>query len=82
MGLDQRQPAYREGNYEWIVCDLRTGRPVVVPISLPEEDGRPLRKLSLSGCMTHDDQGCFYVGGSQNRNGTVQPILLQIRLPH
>jgi hypothetical protein len=82
MGLDRRQTSFRGGTYEWVVCDLRTGRPVVVPVSSPEEDGRPLKDLLLSGCMTRDDQGCFYLGGSHNRNGVVHPVLLQVRLPH
>ena len=81
MGL-ARRPGRRDGSYEWLVYDLNTGRPVVVPVPAPAEDGRPLTDLVQSGCMTCDDQGRFYVGGSCHRNGTDCPVLLQIRLPH
>jgi hypothetical protein len=81
MGLARPQ-GWRDGRYEWLVFDLSMGHSVVVPVPAPEEDGRPVKDLVLAGCMTRDDQGRFYVGGSCHRNGTDCPALLQIRLSH
>ena len=79
MGMGRQQTSISEGLLEWFVCDLRTGKPVAKRLPVPEEDNRPLKNLLLSGCMTRDDQGCFYLGGSHNRNGIIQPVLLQVR---
>jgi hypothetical protein len=81
MGL-ARRPGQRDGRCEWLVCDLQAARPVVVPASIPGEDGREPVGLSLRGSMTRDDAGRFYVGGSYRRGDTPRPILLQVRLPH
>jgi hypothetical protein len=80
MGLARRQP-WRDAPYDWLVHDLQTGRSVVVPVSPPEEDGRPLKELLLTGSMTRDDKGRFYPGGSHRRNGMEYPVLLQVRSP-
>jgi hypothetical protein len=81
MGLARRQP-WRDAPFDWLVCDLETNRPVVVPVPPAEEDGRALKELRLSGCMTSDDQGRFYLGGSYRRNSQECPVLFQIRGPH
>jgi hypothetical protein len=81
MGL-ARGPTVRDGRCEWLVRDLQAGGPVVVPVSIPGEDGREMSGLSLCGSMTRDDAGRFYVGGTYRRGDTPRPLLLQIRLPH
>jgi hypothetical protein len=81
MGL-ARRPGRRDGRCEWLVCDLQTGKPVVVPASIPGEDGREPDGLSLRGSMTRDDAGRFYLGGTYRRGDTPRPLLLQMRLPH
>jgi hypothetical protein len=78
MGLARRQG----GRYDWLVYDLRTSRSVVVPIALPEEENRPLKNLLLSGCMTRDDRGYFYVAGTYSKGGIASPGLMQIRPGH
>ncbi len=80
MGLARRQP-WRDAPFDWLVRDLQTARPVVVPLQQPEEDGRALKELRLSGCMTCDDQGRFYLGGDYRRGGREFPVLFQVRGP-
>jgi hypothetical protein len=81
MGL-ARRPQSRERPYDWLVFDLNTGHPVVVPVTLPTESDRPLTNLLLSGCMTRDDQGRFYLGGTYTRGGVTNPVLVQVGSAH
>ncbi len=81
MGL-ARSADRHGGPYQWLVFDLEKGRSVVVPLPPPTEAGQEMRDLALAGCMTRDDRGNFYAGGSHRRGGTDRPVLFQIRLPH
>jgi len=65
--------ARRATGYDWVVCDLETGRRTATPLDL---GGR--KDVLLYGTVTRDGQGRFLLGGRHDEGGATRPLLLAV----
>ena len=65
-----------KSRFEWLCFDLHTRRATAVELKLQYDDGRIIWKHLLYGSITRDNDGNFYVGGTDQNKG--KPVLLKL----